>query len=255
MSDFELGNRHAVVTGAAQGIGWEIASTLAGAGATVALLDVRGDQVKEAARKLRDRDGGEHAAFEVDVRDSGAVGEAASEILRRFGKVDVLVNNAGIVRNTPALEIEDDEWKSILDVNLNGVFYCSREFGRSMVRAGRGSIVNIASMSGLVVNKPQPQSHYNSSKAAVIMLTKSLAAEWAGSNVRVNSVSPGYIGTELTQLGLSNEVWRRTWFEMTPLGRVGEPHDVATAVQYLASDAARYVTGSNVVVDGGYTAW
>ncbi len=255
MSEFELGNQHVVVTGAAQGIGWEIAKTLARAGATVALLDVHRDKVEAAAQELRGQDQRDHVAFEVDVRDSAAIASVAERIVDRFETVDVLVNNAGIVRNTPALDIGDEEWTRILDVNVNGVFYCCREFGRGMVAAGRGSIVNIASMSGLVANKPQPQAHYNTSKAAVIMLTKSLAAEWAEFNVRVNSVSPGYIGTELTQLGLSNEEWRRTWLEMTPFGRVGDPHDVATAVQYLASEAARYVTGSNVVVDGGYTAW
>lgn len=255
MSDFQLDRQHVVVTGAAQGIGWEIARTLAEAGATVALLDIDGAKAEAAAQELREKNGRGHLAFELDVRDSVAVGTIVERVFEAFDKVDVLVNNAGIVKNTPVLDISDEEWTGILDVNLNGVFYCSREFGRKMVAAGRGSIVNIASMSGLVVNKPQPQSHYNTSKAAVIMLTKSLAVEWAEFNVRVNSVSPGYIGTELTKLGLSNEAWRRTWFEMTPFGRVGDPHDVATAVQYLASDAARYVTGSNVVVDGGYTAW
>ena len=255
MSDFQLDSQHIVVTGAAQGIGWEIARTLAEVGATVALLDIDGAKVEAAAQELRNTDGRAHLALELDVRDSSAVRDVVERVLEAFNKVDVLVNNAGIVKNTPVLDISDEEWTGILDVNLNGVFYCSREFGRKMVAAGRGSIVNIASMSGLVVNKPQPQSHYNTSKAAVIMLTKSLAAEWAEANVRVNSVSPGYIGTELTKLGLSNEAWRRIWFEMTPFGRVGDPHDVATAVQYLASDAARYVTGSNLVVDGGYTAW
>ncbi len=255
MSEFELGNEHVVVTGAAQGIGREIANTLAEAGATVALLDLHRARVEAAAGDLRERDGRDHVALVVDVRNSAEVRSAAETLAARFGKIDVLVNNAGVVKNTPTLDMGDEEWRHVLDVNLNGVFYCSREFGRVMVAAARGSIVNIASMSGLVVNKPQPQAHYNTSKAGVIMLTKSLAAEWAPFNVRINSVSPGYIGTELTKAGLSNESWRRTWFEMTPLGRVGEPHDVATAVQYLASDASRYVTGSNLVVDGGYTAW
>lgn len=255
MDDFAHTDRIVVVTGASRGIGREIATTFARAGATVALLDVDASAAEAAAQQLRQATGRDHGAFAVDVRDASAVGRVTAEVERRYGRIDVLVNNAGIAQNTAAEEMPDEEWRNVFDVNVHGVFFCSREFGKRMIAAGQGAIVNIASMSGMVVNRPQPQAHYNASKAAVIMLTKSLATEWARHGVRVNSVSPGYIGTEMTQAGLANDEWQRIWLDMTPMHRVGEPHDVAAAVQYLASDAARYVTGSNLVVDGGYTSW
>ena len=132
---------------------------------------------------------------------------------------------------------------------------CCREVGKYMLDRGAGAIVNIASMSGMVVNRPQPQAAYNVSKAGVIMLTKSLATEWAPRGVRVNSVSPGYIATELTKLGMSKTEWSSVWLDMSPMGRIGEPVDVAHAVLYLASDASAFATGSNLVVDGGYSVW
>lgn len=255
MNEFGLEDRNVIVTGAARGIGREIATTLARAGARIAVVDYDRDEAEVAVAALRQETGGQHLALEVDVRDPTSVRALATEVASRWPSVDVLVNNAGIARNTPSEDVTDEEWRDVMAVNLDGVFFMAREFGRGMLTARRGTIVNIASMSGLVVNKPQPQAHYNASKAAVIMLTRSLAAEWADRGVRVNSVSPGYIGTDMTKRGLENPEWRRTWLAMTPQNRVGAPHDVALAVQYLASDAAGYVTGENLVVDGGYTVW
>jgi NAD(P)-dependent dehydrogenase (short-subunit alcohol dehydrogenase family) len=157
-----------------------------------------------------------------DVRDFDQVRAMMREAGARLDGVDILVNNAGIARNSAAEETSDEEWREVFDVNLDGVHRCCREFGSAMLRRGRGSIVNIGSMSGLVVNRPQPQAAYNASKAAVHMLTKSLAAEWAGRGVRVNAVAPGYIATELTKRGLSNRDWAARWIDMTPMGRVGE---------------------------------
>lgn len=192
--------------------------------------------------------------MQVDVRDPESAARMIEEA-ENHAPVDILVNNAGIANNVGAEGASDDDWLNVINVNLNGVFWCCRAAGRKMLGRGAGSIVNIASMSGIIVNKPQPQAAYNVSKAGVIMLTKSLAAEWAQRGVRVNAVSPGYIGTEMTKRGMSNEEWNRQWLEMTPMGRVGEPADIAHAVLYLASDAARFATGTNLVVDGGYTAW
>ncbi|MBM3557035.1 MAG: glucose 1-dehydrogenase [Alphaproteobacteria bacterium] len=244
---FDLSGRVAVVTGGAQGIGFAIASALAEHGAKVVIADMNRAIGAAAARKL-----GKKASFAaLDVRDRVAVGKLA----KKLGRVDILVNNAGIARNSPSVATAPEEWLEVMDVNLNGVWWCCQAFGRGMVARGKGAIVNIGSMSGIAANKPQPQAHYNASKAAVHMLTKSLATEWATAGVRVNAVAPGYIGTELTKRGLSNPQWKKLWLEMTPFGRVGEPEDVAATVLFLASDAAAYVTGSVVSIDGGYTSW
>ena len=245
---FNLTGKHALVTGAGRGIGLEIARTLKGAGATVTVADFLEDAGRAAATEL----GG--AFVPVDVRDPASAETMIAEAETQ-APLDILVNNAGIAHNIPAEDATDFDWTNVLNVNLNGVFWCCRAAGKRMLARGAGSIVNIASMSGVIVNKPQPQAAYNVSKAGVIMLTQSLAAEWAARGVRVNAVSPGYIGTEMTKAGMSNEVWKQAWLELTPMGRVGEPADIAHAVLYLASDAARFATGTNLVVDGGYTAW
>jgi NAD(P)-dependent dehydrogenase (short-subunit alcohol dehydrogenase family) len=244
-----LAGRVALVTGAGQGIGREIARSLAAAGARIIVAD----RNRETGVGVADALGG--MFVELDVTDSSAVRAAVDSIVADLGRIDILVNNAGIVRNTPAELTSDDEWRAILGVNCDGVFWCCREVGRVMLEAGSGSIVNIASMSGLVVNRPQPQAAYNVSKAAVIMLTKSLAAEWAGRGVRVNAIAPGYVATELTLKGMNNDEWREEWLRSTPMGRVAEPAEIAPAALYLASDASSYVTGSVLVIDGGYTAW
>lgn len=245
---FDLTGQHALVTGAGRGIGLEIARTLRGAGASVTI----GEFLEDAGRAAAEELGGNFV--QVDVRDPKSAARTIEEA-ETHAPVDILVNNAGIANNIAAEDASDDDWLNVINVNLNGVFWCCRAAGKKMLARGSGNIVNIASMSGMIVNKPQPQAAYNVSKAGVIMLTKSLAAEWAERGVRVNSVSPGYIGTEMTKAGMSNEDWNRQWLEMTPMGRVGEPADIAHAVLYLGSDAARFATGTNLVVDGGYTSW
>ncbi|ALW88215.1 SDR family NAD(P)-dependent oxidoreductase [Deinococcus actinosclerus] len=242
---FRLDGRHALITGGAQGIGFEIARGLAQAGARVTIADLNPNVGQTAAATLAGQ-------FEVlNVTDAAAVAALA----RRLPDVDILVNNAGIVRNTPAEATPDDDWRSVIDVNLNGVYWCCREFGRAMLERGQGSIVSTASMSGLISNHPQPQAAYNASKAAVIHLTRSLAGEWAPRGVRVNCVAPGYTATPLTRRGLETPEWRETWLKETPMGRLAEPAEIAPAVLYLASEAASFVTGHALVVDGGYTCW
>jgi NAD(P)-dependent dehydrogenase (short-subunit alcohol dehydrogenase family) len=244
-----LDGRIAVVTGGARGIGFESAKALKESGAIVAIADINPEAGTKAAKQL-DVD-----FFEVDLTQSNQVTKLATAIRSKYGRIDVAFNNAGIAVNVPSEECTDEAWHKVININLNAVFYCCREFGKMMLAQGSGSIINTASMSGIISNTPQPQAAYNASKAAVIMLTKSLAGEWARRGVRVNSISPGYIGTEMTKLGMSNPDWHKEWLHLTPMGRVGEPREVASVVVFLASDASSYFTGSNLVVDGGYTCW
>jgi NAD(P)-dependent dehydrogenase (short-subunit alcohol dehydrogenase family) len=249
MEEFSLQDRVAVVTGGGQSLGLAISRALHGAGAEMVIAEVNDETGPEAAEEL------EGTFVHTDVTDPASVRGMVETVIEEHGRIDVLVNNAGIVHNIPSEEVPDEEWLAVISVNLNGVFWCCREVGKAMLERGSGSIVNIASMSGIVSNHPQPQAAYNASKAGVITLTKSLAGEWAPHGVRVNSVSPGYIRTPLTELGMSKTEWADVWLSSTPLGRLAEPQEIAPAVLYLASDAASFATGTNLIIDGGYTSW
>jgi NAD(P)-dependent dehydrogenase (short-subunit alcohol dehydrogenase family) len=254
MEKLRLDGKLAIVTGGGRGIGLAIAEALAEAGARLVLLD-RDAEVLESGRAELSAKGHEAATIAVDVTDSPAVQRAADQLAAEHASLDILVANAGIGRTpTAAEDVPDEDWLAVNDVNLNGVFWCNRAFGRHMLKQRRGAIVNIGSMSGLIVNRPQGQSHYNASKAAVHHLTKTLAAEWADRGVRVNSVAPTYIETPLIAHAESSgmaEIWRRD----TPMHRFGQAHEVASVVHFLASDAASLVTGAVVPVDGGFTCW
>lgn len=255
MSIFDLNGKTTIVTGAGMGIGREIARTLAKAGADIVIAEFDPATGQDAADEIKQL-GRESMFVQTDVRKPDSVEAMTQQVIDRFGKIDILVNNAGIVRNAPAESMSDADWLDVINVNLNGVFYCCRAVGKRMLEKESGVIVNIASMAGSIVVKPQPQVSYNASKAGVILLTKSLAAEWAERGIRVNCVSPGYTGTELLKQAMSSGTeLKKIWMEMSPMKRVAEPVEIANAVLYLASDAASFTNGTDLIVDGAYTAW
>ena len=252
---FNLKGRVAVVTGGGQGIGLACVDALSEAGAHVYIADYN-DKVAAEGRAAMKAKGYATDVIQMDVTKSAEVDTAAAWVVAEKGRIDILVCNAGIAHSdTAAEDVTDERWLDVVDVNLNGVFRCCRAFGRPMLAAGRGSIVNIGSMSGVIVNKPQSQANYNASKAAVHHLTKSLAAEWGARGVRVNAVAPTYINTPLTALAKTNKAMFDAWIEGTPMARMGEPDEIAAVVLFLASDAASLMTGSIVLADGGYTCW
>lgn len=252
---FRLDGKTAVVTGGGGAIGLATCHALAEAGATVVVADMVADAAHKAQAELKAA-GFAADAITLDVTQPDAVRAAADELNARHGAVDILVANAGIARSgTPGEEVADDHWLNVVDVNLNGVFWCCRDFGRPMLQRGRGAIVTVGSMSGFIANKPQPQSYYNASKAAVHHLTKSLAAEWGQRGVRINSVAPTYIETPMTAFAGTAPGMLDTWLEMTPMGRMGQPREIAAVILFLASDASSLMTGSIVLADGGYTCW
>ena len=255
LEKFRLDGKIALVTGGGRGIGLACSRALAEAGASVVIAEID-PAVGDAGKAELAGYGLTVDVVEMDVTRSEQAEAVAEQIAKERDGVDILVNNAGIARSdTPAEETTDEHWLNVIDVNLNGVFWCCRAFGKPMLDKGAGAIVNIGSMSGYVVNKPQPQAFYNASKAGVHHLTKSLAVEWASRGVRVNAVAPTYVETPLTKFGMEDQRLYPVWMENTPMGRVGQPDEIASVVLFLASDAASLMTGSIVVADGGYTCW
>lgn len=246
---FGLSGKTAVVTGAGRGIGQVIAVGLAKAGAEIVIISRSG--AEETVRMIAEN-GGKAYDLRADVTKEDEVDAAVREIINRSGKIDILFNNAGICIHKSTLDATVEEWKSVIDINLTGEYIMARAVGRTMIEKGiKGSIVNMASMSGTIVNIPQWQASYNASKAGVIHLTKSLAAEWIGYGIRVNSLSPGYIATPMSA-DVPQEL-KSAWEPLMPMHRMGEPEELIPAVLYLVSPAAGYTTGSDIIVDGGYT--
>ena len=249
-----LDGKKGFVTGAARGIGKCTATAFAEAGADVAIVDLDMEEAKKTAAELAEKTGRKVIAIRTDCTDKEQVERMVEQVVKELGGLDFCHNNAGICINAAADEMTYAQWKKNLDVNLNSVFLTDTIAGRYMLAHGGGSIINTASMSAHIVNVPQPQCAYNASKAGVIQLTRSLAVEWAKRGVRVNSISPGYIGTDLT---LSSETLKpliAQWNAMAPMGRLGRPEDIAEAAAFLASEKAAFITGQVLTADGGFIA-
>jgi NAD(P)-dependent dehydrogenase (short-subunit alcohol dehydrogenase family) len=249
---FDLTGKVAVVTGGNTGLGEAFVRALSEAGASVAIAARTRDR-SEAVAKDISSSGGKAIAVTLDVTDRESVERMIEEVTELLGPVDVLVNNAGLCYHRPAAEVPEDEWMDVFDVNVHGLWNCAQSVGRRMIGNGGGVIVNIGSISAMIVNRPQMQPAYNASKAAVHQLTKSLAAEWAPHGVRVNALAPGYVKTEMAPV--DEPQFRRHWIEDVPMQRYAMPEELGPSLVYLASGASAFMTGSVLVIDGGYTLW
>jgi NAD(P)-dependent dehydrogenase (short-subunit alcohol dehydrogenase family) len=250
LDTFSLAGKVSVVTGANRGIGRALVTALAEAGSDVVLL-VRDAEAGARTKTEVEQLGVRAHVVTADVTDPAQVQRAVEESVAALGKVDVLVNNAGYCVHRPALEVTPEEWSSVMEVNVTGVWNCAQAFGRVMVEQGSGNIINIGSISAQIVNRPQHQPGYNASKAAVHQLTKSLAAEWAPMGVRVNALAPGYTKTEMAPV--DSPEFRRHWIEDAPMQRYALPEELGPSVVFLASPASGFITGEVLVIDGGYT--
>ncbi len=245
LDSFRLDGKVAVVTGGNRGLGHAFARALGEAGARVAIAARDEARSESVAGEL------DALAVTTDVTEAASVQAMLETVTAELGPVDVLVNNSGVCYHRPALEVPEDEWRSVWAVNVDGVWRCSRVVGAQMVERGTGAIVNIGSISAQIVNRPQWQPAYNASKAAVHQLTKSLAAEWAPFGVRVNALAPGYVKTEMAPV--DDPQFRPRWVEDAAMQRYAVPEELGPSIVYLASDASSFMTGSVLVVDGGYT--
>lgn len=251
LDTFSLAGKKALVTGGNRGMGLAFVRGLAEAGAEVVLASRDHDKNEAAAGLLR-ADGHTVHTLTVDITDGAQAEKMIADAVEVLGgRLDVLVNNAGVAIHRESFEVPDEEWDATIDLNLKALWKVSIAAAKVMREQGGGNIVNIGSISSLIVNRPQWQAAYNASKAAVHQLTKSLAAEWAEYNIRVNAIAPGYVKTEMAPV--DEPRFRQRWIEDAPMQRYALPEEIAPTVVYVASDASAFMTGSVVVIDGGYT--
>jgi NAD(P)-dependent dehydrogenase (short-subunit alcohol dehydrogenase family) len=250
---FRLEGRQSLITGAARGIGFATATMLAEAGSRVALVDLDAAALQDAAATLTAA-GHQVSTHAIDIVDEAAVTRTVESVIEAAGAIDVLVNNAGIGARRPTEELDTPTWDRVLAVNLTGSFVCSRIVGRTMLARGRGTVVNVASIMGVVGNGLYANAAYHATKGGLVNLTRALAIEWAPRGIRVNAVAPCFVETPLTQKLLSDREMAAAILARTPLGRLAEPNEVAAAILFLASDAASMITGQILAVDGGWLA-
>jgi NAD(P)-dependent dehydrogenase (short-subunit alcohol dehydrogenase family) len=249
---FNLEGRKALITGAGRGIGRVLAISLAQTGCDIAILEKNIEDARGVVEEIK-KIGKKAAAFQVDVTKKDEVEKAFGAAAKFLGRLDIVINDAGVCIHEAAEDTSEEHYDFVVDTNLKGVFLCCQSAMRIMKLQKKGSIINIASISGTISNYPQKQAHYNASKAGVILLTKCLAVEWVDLGIRVNSISPGYTRTEMTTKTTALAMIAK-WESMTPMKRMAEPQEMAGAAIYLASDASSFVTGSDIIVDGGFTA-
>lgn len=253
---FRLDGKVAIVTGAAQGLGKAMAEAMADCGSDIAILDLNIDKAFKTAKYIEEKYKVKARAFKANVADIISCQRAVENVQKEWKHIDILLNNAGICINEKAEDVSLENWNKVIDINMNGVWYMSQVVGKVMIKQNGGNIINVSSMSGFIVNDPQGQVSYNASKAGVAHMTKSLAAEWVKYGIRVNSIAPGYMDTDLVHKTYEEDgIWARRWNSLTPMKRPGRPEELGPLAVYLASDASTYMTGSVVLCDGGYTIW
>jgi NAD(P)-dependent dehydrogenase (short-subunit alcohol dehydrogenase family) len=254
LDKFSLQGQVGIVTGGGQGLGKAFCLAFAEAGADVVVAEMNqttGPITVEDIKKL-----GRRSLFiQTDVRKKVSVDAMVAKTVAEFGKLDFIMNNAGITKWKEAENVSEEDWMEVMNIDLNGLFYCCQAAAKQMIKQGGGRIINIASMSGLIVNHPQCQASYNTAKAAVMHLTKSLATEWAQYNIRVNAIAPGYMEGPMAGPFFKDPKMGGVWMDGIPMKRPGKPEELGPVAVLLASEASSYMTGTTVVIDGGYTAW
>ncbi|WEG13448.1 glucose 1-dehydrogenase [Pullulanibacillus sp. KACC 23026] len=252
-NSMDLSGRTAIITGAGQGLGEAMAKALAQVGSNIVIADINEKNAQKTSDQIKAM-GVESLAYKLDVTREEQVEDLVKMVKDEFGSIDILINNAGICQKVKTEEQDFEDWKRIFDVNVHGVYLMSKAVGKVMIQQNKGSIINMASMSSFIVNR-EPQNAYNSSKAAVAMMTKCLASEWVDYNIRVNAIAPGYMRTDMAEPLFKKGGELEHLLELVPMKRLGEPEELGSLAVYLASDASSFATGSVINIDGGYTIW
>jgi NAD(P)-dependent dehydrogenase (short-subunit alcohol dehydrogenase family) len=254
LDKFSLKGQVGIVTGGGQGLGKAFCLAFAEAGADVVVAEINSETGPGTVQEIQ-KMGRRSLFIYTDVRQKTSVEAMVAKTVAEFGKLDFIMNNAGITKWKEAENVSEADWLEVINIDLNGLFYCCQAAAKQMIKQGGGRIINIASMSGLIVNRPQCQASYNTSKAAVIHLTKSLATEWAQYNIRVNAIAPGYMEGPMAGPFFKDPKIGGIWMDAIPMKRPGKPEELCPVAVLLASEASSYMTGTTVVIDGGYTAW